>query len=243
VVNLSCSGSCALQLGGLGAAALVVQVLILQQRLLGEPSQDTVLGPLAEAGIFAIRNLAANSSSGPQPDLTWLEGAAPDFVAAMLSRYQDREGMVEASCAALCALAVTPANRTAMATRLGVFARVFAAAAAHPQAADTVEACLRTALAVLDTQQQECVSEFSSRHVLQAVQCLESHRDCGLLLRLCCQLLLPSLDGDRLLRLRDRGQLLLDPQGAWIASPTGSFEDIHAAWELEALKTSLSQKP
>mmetsp|Transcript_26805 Transcript_26805/g.38288 ORF Transcript_26805/g.38288 Transcript_26805/m.38288 type:complete len:589 (-) Transcript_26805:52-1818(-) len=231
VVNLSCSGPCAERLAS--TAPLLVRTLRLQQRLLAPEALDMVLGPLAEAGLFAIRNLVTNS-----PDLAPALAEAPDFVAAMLTRYRDREGMVEASCAALSALAVAREHRTAMATRLDVFARLFAASAMHAQVAETVEACLRTALALLDTLQPECVAAFSP-HLLQTVQCLEGHPHAPEVLRLACQLLLVLPDReDWLQRLKELGQIQESPQGGWLATPTGSFEDILTAWDIQNLKTN-----
>ena len=264
LVNFTCSAKMAERFIQLNAMTAILESCEFNQARFAEERFDLQLGPIAEASIFAIRNLANNIPSSDEAEGDGgLSGAAlkdkraSAFVLDMLTRYIKREGMVEACCGAITALAMASKNHRTELVKRDAFSKLFAASKEHEEVTETVEACLKSLLHLLGQEDEEGVSTFlNCRGLKFVVECLESHRRDYLIVKLCCELLLQTrfTDSYSINRLKDATQIqLLEVDDAnssvssssskpprYFATPAGNFQDIYLAWEIEKIKSELT---
>ena len=297
VVNFSCSTKLGARFVQLNAVEIVMDSVKRNQLRFAEERFDSLLGPIAEAAIFAIRNLANNLAPSEtkraegdtaqqqqgretaekeekekveeekpavKGDLLSFfgDGAACTFLFDMLTRYVSREGMVEACCGAVTALCGGDGTLCSlMAVQEGAFPKLFAAVKEHTEVVETVEACLRSVIYLLQGQRADCVGEFFRCGGLRfIVECMDGHRRDYDVVKFCCELLLyiRYTDADSRKELSDGGQIRVLPSkggggesGAshredpsqpvvYYATPAGSFLDIYAAWKIDAIKSELN---
>ena len=283
VVNLSCSAKLGPRFVRLNAVELILDSVKRNQLRFAEERCDSLLGPIAEAAIFAIRNLAntlapsdtktaeggnteqqqegeKDEEAAVTGDLLshFGDGAACRFLFDMLTRYVSREGMVEACCGAVSALCGGDGSLCSiMAVQEGAFPKLFAAVKEHTEVVETVEACLRSLIYLLQGQRADCVSEFlGSGGMKFVVECMDGHRRDYDVVKFCCELLLHTryTDADTRKALSDGGQIRVLPSkgdsGAhppdppppvvYYATPAGNFLDIYAAWMIESIKSELN---
>ena len=300
VVNFSCSTKLGARFVQLNAVEIIMDSVKRNQLRFAEERFDSLLGPIAEAAIFAIRNLANNlapsenkraegdtaqqQQQGGEQETTekvkvveeeeelavkgdllsyFGDGAACTFLFDMLTRYVSREGMVEACCGAVTALCGGDGTLCSlMAVQKGAFPKLFAAVKEHSEVVETVEACLRSVIYLLQGQRADCVGEFFSCGGLRfIVECMDGHRRDYDVVKFCCELLLyiRYTDADSRKELSDGGQIRVLPSKGggggesgtahredpsqpvvYYATPAGSFLDIYAAWKIDAIKSELN---
>jgi hypothetical protein len=152
-----------------------------------------------------------------------------------------------------------------MAVQEGAFPKLFAAVKEHTEVVETVEACLRSVIYLLQGQRADCVGEFFRCGGLRfIVECMDGHRRDYDVVKFCCELLLyiRYTDADSRKELSDGGQIRVLPSKGgggggggesgfahredpsqpvvYYATPAGSFLDIYAAWKIDAIKSELN---
>jgi hypothetical protein len=204
-------------------------------------------GPISEATLWAIINLASSGLSNQQ---ALGQAGAIVVVAKCLKNYQHREGMLEVACNAFYYLVCAcPANVSKVTEVDGLFASVIQSMQAYIESDDLCETALKfLAECVVDhpgTDTNQAQAQARSQlvglnapkiAVQAATGAMErKQRPAPEILRLTCDLLLQTLYRDSpstVERLRGLAQLTEDGR----AKPNaGSFEDVVAAWDFASI--------
>jgi hypothetical protein len=226
VNNLSCGSLLREQLHILGVANLVVNTCLKCNAFLIE---DNALGPIAEASVFAIRGLVVGSSV--YQDVMGEIGAC-QLLCDYLTRFIDREGMVESCFATIVCLCRDHVGNKDVIGECGGLHIIFSAIDKHSDVLDTVEIGLKTVLTlILDHSSNATLllSISGSRRIVKLAYVWKTDYD---VCTVSCELLLQlnSFDETVKKKLLESNQLTED---GLHARPAGRFEDIAVAWEFD----------
>lgn len=233
LANLGCSENFSKRMLDEGVANAIVTIC---NQCVSIVEEDNKLGPVAEASLFAIRNIGSTLKETVEKEVFGVAGCC-ELVIQFLKRYNDREGMVEVACSAIGSLCFGTLLNQQRCCQYGAFDEVCEAMKIHKGVPETVEKCIRC-IAVLITNNKENSILFEEKYGPKLiVEYVELHRTdydivmlgCEVLLHLCY---LPdhcnNTQGLELLKSKDQ----LDNSGLH-AVPSGNYQDIKSAWEFE----------
>jgi hypothetical protein len=231
VNNLSCGSLLREQLHLFCVADLIVDTCLKCNIILDE---EAVLGPVAEASVFAIRGLCVRSDNDSfiNQDALGRLGAC-QLVCDYLSKYIDREGMVESCFATIVCLCRDHVRNASIIGDCGGLNVILSAIDKHRDVLETVEIGLKTILTLILDHSQNAgllLGIDGARRIVELAFVWKTDYD---VCSISCELLLQLkiLDEKTTEKLLTSNQLTED---GLHARPAGRFEDIAVAWGLDS---------
>jgi hypothetical protein len=272
VANLSCNREVASRFIECGIIEAMIPYCSSRMRLV---ENDLEMGPVAEATMFAVRNLLAAYNQSTQSSSSELNSSAAshhsaaaanaekketavhsannendvrvagdrfgvagscELAIAVMQRYMDREGMVEACCWAIAGLAdgcASNQRRFICSTEADAFSAVLKALEIHKNTPETVEIGLKCLIKVVSNMDDDIIARLEGNSAIRdqiLTHCVNHHTDYDICTASCEMLLqlyrrAPPVRAELL----SKGQI---DATSGKATPRGRYADIAAAWGL-----------